>query len=77
MFYYYKGTFSSLFKGSTLIKSIEKFAMWKKMTLVASTQSTIHDIKSKTIAPLNKQMKRERVEKTSELIERDSLSHES
>ena len=77
VFYYYKGTFSSLFKGSTLIKSIEKFAMWKKMTLVASTQSTIHDIKSKTIAPLNKQMKRERVEKTSELIERDSLSHES
>ena len=51
--------------------------MWKKMTLVASTQSTIHDIKSKTIAPLNKQMKREHVEKTSELIERDSLSHES
>ena len=40
-----------------------------------STQSTIHDIKWKTIiAPLNKQMKREHVEQTSELIERDSLS---
>ena len=46
------------------------------MTLVPSTQSTIHDIKWKTIAPLNKQM-REHVEQTSELIERDSLSHES
>ena len=47
------------------------------MTLVPSTQSTIHDIKWKTIAPLNKQMKQEHVEQTSELIERDSLSHES
>ena len=47
------------------------------MTLVPSTQSTIHDIKWKTIALLNKQMKREHVEQTSELIERDSLSHES
>ena len=33
--------------------------------------------KWKTIAPLNKQMKREHLEQTSELTERDSLSHES
>ena len=36
----------------------------------------MHSIKWKTIVPLNKQMKREHVEQTSELIERDSLSHE-
>ena len=36
----------------------------------------MYDIKWKTIAPLNKQMEREHVEQTSELIERDSLSHE-
>ena len=38
--------------------------------------STIHDIKWKTIASLNKQMKREHVEQTSEIIELESLSHE-
>ena len=38
--------------------------------------STIHDIKWKTIAPLNKQMKRKHVEQTSEIIELESLSHE-
>ena len=37
----------------------------------------MHDINWKTIAPLNKQMEREHVEQTSELIERDSLSSKS
>ena len=46
------------------------------MTLMPSTQSTIHDIKWKTIAPQNKQMKREHVEQTSEIIDLESLSHE-
>ena len=46
----------------------------KKMTLVPSA---MHDIKWKTIASLNKQMKREHIGQTSELIERDSLSYES
>lgn len=36
----------------------------------------MHGIKWKTIVPLNKQIKREHVEQTSELIESDSLSHE-
>ena len=43
------------------------------MTLVPSA---MHDIKWKTIASLNKQMKREHIGQTSELIERDSLSYE-
>ena len=52
-FYYYKGTFSSLFKGSILINGQWRSSRYKKkMTLMPST---IHE-KWKTIAPLNKQM---------------------
>ena len=47
------------------------------MTLVPSAMHDLMISKWKTIASLNKQMKRVgHIEQTSELIERDSLSHE-